>query len=547
MPPQPGAPAEPEFRDYLRVLTRRKWVIVLAVAVVAGAALGSSLLQASVYQGKASVLLEPRSTDPLNPSGSQTDPTKDVATQIQVLLSAPVKSVVKTKLGAEPDVSAAQVGDTAVIEVRANSTDPSQAAAIANAYANSYVEYRRKQSVDNLLAIGQELQPRIDSLQKQVDQLNSQINSAPACSSPSQMPSACAQRDNIQSNVTPRRDALVNQQQLYKQRLDQLQVNADLSTGNAELATPADVPTSPVSPKPLRSVVTAIGVGLILGIGLAFLFEYLDDSVKRKEDVEKATHGLTTLGLIPLLPTWKNRQEPRIVSMAEPNSSLAEAYRSLRTAVQFMALDQPMNVLQVTSPSAAEGKTTTMSNLAVALARAGQRVVMVDCDLRRPRIHDFFGLHNDVGFTSVLLGEVPLGEAVQEVPGERLLMILASGLLPPNPSELLASQRTAQILAALQSESDIVLIDSPPVLPVTDAAVLSARVDATLLVTRAGATSRRDLTRAVEVLRQVDAPLIGTVLNGVQDDGAYGYAYKYGYYYRREEPSGAPTAAPGNT
>src|SRR5205814_184128 len=127
-------------------------------------------------------------------------------------------------------------------------------------------------------------------------------------------------------------------------------------------------------------------------------------------------------------------------------------------------------------------------------------------------------------------------------------MVLASGLLPPNPSELLASQRTAQVLSALQSESDIVLIDSPPVLPVTDAAVLSSRVDATLLVTRAGATSRRDLTRAVEVLRQVDAPLIGTVLNGVEVEGAYGYNYRYGYYYRREEPSRAQTqtATPRN-
>lgn len=155
---------------------------------------------------------------------------------------------------------------------------------------------------------------------------------------------------------------------------------------------------------------------------------------------------------------------------------------------------------------------------------------MVDCDLRRPRIHDFFGIPNDVGFTSVLLGEVPLSEAVQEVPGERLIMVLASGMLPPNPSELLASQRTVQILAALQSESDVVLIDSPPMLPVTDAAVLSARVDATLLVTRAGTTSRRECERAIELLRQVDAPLVGTVLNGVSDESAYGYTYRYRYY-----------------
>src|SRR3954451_13891935 len=196
-----------------------------------------------------------------------------------------------------------------------------------------------------------------------------------------------------------------------------------------------------------------------------------------------------------------------------------------------------MHTVQVTSPRAAEGKTTTLANLAVALARAGQRVVMVDCDLRRPRIHDFFGVTNEVGFTSVLLGELPLSEAVQEVPGERLLMLLASGMLPPNPSELLASQRTVQILAALQSESDVVLIDSPPMLPVTDAAVLCARVDATLLVTRAGTTGRRELARAIELLHQVDAPLVGTVFNGVSDESAYGYTYSY-RYYQAEQTNG---------
>jgi non-specific protein-tyrosine kinase len=212
-----------------------------------------------------------------------------------------------------------------------------------------------------------------------------------------------------------------------------------------------------------------------------------------------------------------------------PTSSASEAYRSLRTAIGFIGLDKPLRVIQVTSPSAAEGKTTTIANLAVALANVGKKVVVVDCDLRRPRIHTFFGIPNEVGFTSVLLGEVPLANAAQAV-GRRHLMLLASGQLPPNPSELLSSTRTAQVLATLQAEADVVLVDSPPVLPVTDSAVLSAHVDATLLVIRAGVTTRRQLTRAVEVLEQVAAPLVGTVLNGVTADEGYGYTYNYGYY-----------------
>ncbi|MCA1844272.1 MAG: CpsD/CapB family tyrosine-protein kinase, partial [Actinobacteria bacterium] len=177
---------------------------------------------------------------------------------------------------------------------------------------------------------------------------------------------------------------------------------------------------------------------------------------------------------------------------------------------------------------------------AVALSSAGDRVVLVCCDLRRPRIHEFFGLSNKAGFTSVLLGELPLPVAIQAVPGHDRLTLLASGPLPPNPSELLSSRRTAEVLAALQDHADFVLIDSTPVLPVTDALVLSGRVDATLLVCAAEHTTGKDFARAVELLRQVDAPLVGTVFNGVAQESTYGYANRY---YRYEKPVVSPEAA----
>jgi capsular exopolysaccharide synthesis family protein len=340
---------------------------------------------------------------------------------------------------------------------------------------------------------------------------------------------------------------LVNQQALFKAKRDQLQVDAAIRTGGAQLVSKATTPSSPFSPRPVRNGIIALVIGLLLGIGLAFLFERLDDSIKTKDDLDGVAHGLSVLGLIPAVAAWRDKTRPLLVSLSDPTVSAAEAYRTLRTSVQFMGLDRPLRTLQVTSPSASEGKTTTLANLAVALARAGQRVVMVDCDLRRPRVHDFFGLPNEIGLTSVLLGEVPLAEAVQEVPEERYLMCLASGLLPPNPSELLASKRTVQVLTALQAESDIVLVDCPPVLPVTDAAVLSARMDGTLLVATAGVTTRRDFARAIELLRQVEAPLVGAVLNGVTEEGAYGYAYKYRYYHApssQEEPRGRKRQEP---
>ncbi|MDQ4088940.1 MAG: CpsD/CapB family tyrosine-protein kinase [Actinomycetota bacterium] len=195
-----------------------------------------------------------------------------------------------------------------------------------------------------------------------------------------------------------------------------------------------------------------------------------------------------------------------------------------------------MRTIQITSPNAAEGKTTTVANLAVALARAGERVVIVSCDLRRPRIHEFFGLPNDVGFMSVVLGEMPLSAALQSVPGEARLQLLATGPIPANPSELLSSNRSGQVLDALRKEFSVVLIDCPPVLPVTDAAVLSSKVDGTLLVVTVGTTTGKQVTRSLELLRQVGAPIIGTVLNGVGSQGGYGYYAYYGQSAADVEP-----------
>jgi polysaccharide biosynthesis transport protein len=496
---------ELELRDYLLILRRRRNVIALATLVVVAAALVGSFLQTPVYQGKAQILLQPRGNEsPFDQqTGQRSDPTRAVQTEIEVLKSEPIRAEVTRQLGAAPKVSAAPVGETDVIEVKARHTKPREAAAIANAYANAYIGFRRQQAVDDVLAASTQIQREITNLQRQIDA--------------------------IRVPTVPERQALVEQQVVFKQRLSELQVDAALKTGGAQLVSPAPLPDSPIKPTPVRSGIVASAVGLIFGVGLAFLFEYLEDTIKGKDDLERATHGLPAVGLIPTVPGWKDRTRPVVVSLSDSKAAAAEAYRSLRTSIQFMGLDRPLRTIQVTSPSAGEGKTTTIANLAVALEQAGQRVVVVSCDLRRPRLHEFFGMTNGVGFTSVLLGEAPISGATQPVDGTDGLSVVVSGPVPPNPSELLAGRRTEEALAALRAQVDVVLIDSPPVLPVTDAAVLASRVDATLLVVAAGKTTRRDLHRAHEVLRQVNANLIGTVLNGVEGDSAYGYQYGYEY------------------
>jgi capsular exopolysaccharide synthesis family protein len=235
------------------------------------------------------------------------------------------------------------------------------------------------------------------------------------------------------------------------------------------------------------------------------------------------------MGLIPVLTGWRDKSTAVAVSLDAPESRAAESYRSLRASIQFLAIDKPIKTLQITSPASMEGKTTTLVNLAIALAQAGQEVVVVDCDLRRPRVHDFFHFPAVPGFTSVLLGDLPLTAALRSVDGLDSLRVLTAGSVPPNPSELLSGHRTLEIFDALRSICDIVLIDSPPLLPVSDGAVIAARVDATLILVNDTHTRRKQVLRALEVLRQVDGNVIGTILNRMAKPTAdYGSKY-YGY------------------
>lgn len=504
-----------ELRDYLSVFARRKWIVVFSVAMVAGAALLFSVLQSPRYEGKARLFLEASSSVFDATAGQSLSPAR-VQTEIQVLQSGPVKDLVRERMGSAPPASVTQVGLTEVLEVRVQASQPRMAAELTDAYVTSYLDYRRTQAVDDLVAKAKEIQRVLDDLKAQVADLDARTAAARPPG-----PTTAA-------SPTTERDALISQQALFKQRLDQLNVDTSITNTNASAATPAEASNTPVSPRPVRNGLMGLGLGLVMGIAGALVVEHLDDSIKSKDDLEAAAEGLPVLGMIPVVASWKNRDDTRVISRVEPSSPAAEAYRSLRTSINFLGVDRSMRVLQITSSNASEGKTTTIANLGVALARAGERVVIVNCDLRRPRIHEFFGLPDSIGFTDVFLGEMPISNALQEVPGEPNLRILASGKLPPNPSEVLASPRTEQIFAALKKQNVMVLIDCPPVLPVTDAAVLSSRVDGIVLVASANTTPGKDLGRAIELLGQVGAPLLGTVLNGVSAEGGYGY--QYGYY-----------------
>lgn len=293
---------------------------------------------------------------------------------------------------------------------------------------------------------------------------------------------------------------------------------------------PADLPGSPVSPRPLLNIALGLLLGLAAGLGAAVLLETLDTSVKSGDDLQKLT-GSSALGIIGYDP---QAQRNPLVSHQDARSARGESFRTLRTNLRFVDVDHPPHLVVVTSSVAGEGKSTTACNLAVTLSSAGVRVALVEADLRRPRVAEYMGLEGAVGLTDVLIGRVQLDDVLQRW-GDSTLLVLASGPLPPNPSELLGSEQMAETLTALREHVDVVLIDAPPLLPVTDAAVLVSHCDGAILIVRQGKTRREQVSRALEALQSVGARMLGTVLNMAPTSGPNSYGYGYGYGYQSDD------------
>ncbi|WP_131787312.1 polysaccharide biosynthesis tyrosine autokinase [Protofrankia symbiont of Coriaria ruscifolia] len=292
----------------------------------------------------------------------------------------------------------------------------------------------------------------------------------------------------------------------------------------------AKMPTRPVSPQPVRAVAFGVLFGLIVSVAVAVVRHRLDTRVVTAADITAAT-GLATLGTIAFDTT--SAQHPLVVDMGGQSAS-AEAFRQLRTNLRFVDVDAPPRSILVSSSMPAEGKTTTICRLAITLAQTGARVALVEGDLRRPSFGEYLGIETAAGLTSVLIGSADLEDVLLPWGDESgRLHVLPSGPLPPNPSELLGSRGMSDLLGELSSRFDFVLIDAPPLLPVTDAAVLAAQVDGTVLVVRAGRTRREQLVKAADSLRLVEARMLGTALNMIPikgSDAAY-YGYRaYGDY-----------------
>ena len=331
---------------------------------------------------------------------------------------------------------------------------------------------------------------------------------------------------------------------LLLERFEEARITEAGQIGNVRVIDTAKEPRSPIKPRRFQNLLLALIVGLTLGGGLAFFTESLDRSIKNPEEAE-ALLGIPVIGLIPTIGDLdgkfkgtRNEIElisSRLVTHFVPRSPVAEAYRTVRTNLSFSRPDNPPRTILVTSAVPQEGKTTTTANLAITLAQMGGKTLIVDSDLRRPAIRKVFNLESKEGLTDYLIGKGALDALIRttDIPN---LYILPAGQIPPNPSEVLGSQRMKELVAELSRRFEMVFFDSPPVVAVTDAAVLSRYTDGVVLVVQSGATDREAVARAKTLLGNVQANLLGLVLNNIRIESTYGsYHYRYYYHYYDSE------------
>ena len=498
------------LRDQIGALRRRWRVVALTLLLVVAAGVALTLVTPRVYVAEAEVLIEP---DPISDATSLA--AEEVATEaravtsfesLQRVVDAEELSDVPIDLADDVTVTPEDTG-AAVVTIAVSRGDAGEAADIANALALTYLDVSGAKAISDLADIDQQIQ----ELEQRIITLSEQLDSTPP-----------RQSADLR---TERRQVIAERSLLFATRAA-VRFSVSDAGGRGELIAPAEVPDSPASPQPVRNLGLAVLVGLLLGIGLAYLREYFDDVVRHDRALQESLPGVPVLGHIP---HWRRRRsdghQPLITQA--PRSRTGEAYRALGVSVRAL-LDEPhlngdrarrARVLQVASAVPGEGKTSVAVNLAVVAAQAGLRTVLVEADLRRPAVAELLRLDPTQGLSDVLSGKATARDLLCEVDGVPDLMVLPAGADNGTPAELLASPRLDELIETLRNESDLVVVDGPGVLGVADALEVARDADTIVLAVRQGTSQSKQVAAALQRLHQINVPVSGVVLSNADERG----------------------------
>jgi non-specific protein-tyrosine kinase len=511
-----------ELRRYIALFWHWAWLLLLMTTLAAGAAYLIAKRMTPVYQATSLVLINEAPLNRTTDYSTLTTSQLLAQTYSQMMTTRPVLEAVAQAIGLEKSyasilqdkIQVKPVSNTSLMTIYVTDTDPARAADIANTLVAVFTEQNQADQASRYAASKQSLETQMAQMDQQIQSTNAQISAL------ADIPSNKTERDQLNYTLSQYRETYATLSQSYEQiRLAEAQ-----SISNIVQKESAVPPTLPIRPQVLRSTLLGAAVGLILAAGLIYMIEMLDDTLKDPQEVTRR-FGLPILGLI----ATHTSENGTLITQSQPRSPAAEAFRALRTNLQYASVDHPLHTLLVTSPSPEDGKSTIAANLSIVLAQSGRNVALVDADLRRPKLHRLMHVNNRGGGLSGLFvdPQVVLDGHLKKT-GIEFLSALPAGSTPPNPSELLGSSKMFRILDQLRQRSEVVVIDSPPVLAVTDAVVLSTHVDGVLLVVKPSVTKIPALTQSIDQLRQVGANILGVVLNDVEVKRS-GYRY---YYYK---------------
>jgi polysaccharide biosynthesis transport protein len=508
-----------ELIEYLNPLRRWWWLLILGTALAVGAAYVALRQQPVYYEARTTLMIGRTLANP-NPNYGEINLIGQLAnTYVDLARRSPVRKATMERLGINrlPSYSVHLVRNTQLLEINVSAQDPRLAQAVADALAETLVAQSPTES-------NSEVQLRQGFVKQELNDLETGITATreQIARIETELTRMLSARDiaEAQAQIGALQGKLSNLQANYAALLSNTEQGA---TNTLTVVERADLPAVPTATGKTKTLATVAALGFMLSAATAYLLSYLDNTLKTPEEVKRQL-GLPALAAVP-----DAGDSDILVMLPGHHNAASEAYRLLRTNLQFAAVDRPLRTLVVTSSAPSEGKSVTTANLAMALAQGGQQVVVVDADLHRPTVHRIFGLPNNVGLTSALLNGHSEPEELLEATSDPRLRVLTSGPIPPNPTELVGSARMREVLSALVDIADIVLIDTPPVLILADAPVLAGVVDGMLLVVEAGGTRRDAALKSIETLKAVGARLVGVVLNRVPLKGGGSYYY-YDYY-----------------
>ncbi|RJQ54967.1 MAG: polysaccharide biosynthesis tyrosine autokinase [Actinobacteria bacterium] len=523
-----------ELRDYLKVFLARKWLVLAATLVTTTAALVASLLQPRVYEARSSLLVKERNRGS-NILGSMLpalslEPERSVRTHIELIKSPALIRRAAGSVKARPgEISSALsvevLPQTNLLHVSISHRNPTRAAKIADAVASTYAISNRNVNASEIEEARRKVHFKLRDTEEDILALQQVISGKGKRVTP-----------ELKRNAQGKLRMSLGVYQMLATKEQELRISESTEPGEVVLIQRAVVPTAPSTPKPLRNTVLGLVLGLSLGVGGAFLLEGMDTRI-RSADEAGDVFGLPVLARIPLARCEK----PSDAFFVTPTSASAEAeaFRALRTSLSYVNYNGEIRTILVTSGSPREGKSTISANLAGALVQAGYKVILLDCDLRNPGLHTLLELPPGPGPASVIAGQTAFESAITRHKPSGVDVVCGSLSAPPNPSELLNSRTMDELLAKSLEKAHFVILDSPPVLAVTDPVVLAAKVHGVLLSSSVGETTREEAQRVVERLSSERVRLLGVVANKVPAEQAAAY---YPYYQRERKLRPKPAA-----